>query len=129
MKRQLVSVALVLAMIVACMGGLLPTTAAAYSETVYQAEEAVLGGAAIDTDHTGFTGTGFVDQFDALSKYVDFQSAFRAAATILWFSATRMRVAITPPQRYTLMENMRHWLSFRASLTGTHGQRQKLEST
>ena len=72
MKRQLVSVALVLAMIVACMGGLLPTTAAAYSETVYQAEEAVLGGAAIDTDHTGFTGTGFVDQFDALGKYVDF---------------------------------------------------------
>ena len=55
-------------MIVARMGGLLPTTSAAYSETVYQAEEAVLGGAAIDTDHTGFTGTGFVDQFDAFGK-------------------------------------------------------------
>lgn len=72
MRRRFLSIGLILIILVTCMGGLLSVSAVVYNKTVYQAENAALNGAAVDTDHTGYTGTGFVDQFDSVGKYVDF---------------------------------------------------------
>ena len=40
--------------------------------TKYEAEAAALNGVAINTNHTGYTGTGFVDGFGDNGDYVDF---------------------------------------------------------
>ena len=44
-----------------------------YYEQVYEAENAVGNGTSVNTDHTGYSGTGFVDNFNATGKYIDFQ--------------------------------------------------------
>lgn len=38
----------------------------------YEAEDATLSGVAVDTDHPGYTGTGFVDQYGEAGDYVEF---------------------------------------------------------
>ncbi len=39
---------------------------------LYEAEEALLNGVSVNTDHTGYTGNGFVDGFDAVGDSVTF---------------------------------------------------------
>lgn len=46
-----------------------------YGENIgprYEAESATLVGVGVNTNHPGYTGTGFVDLFDAAGKYVEF---------------------------------------------------------
>lgn len=46
-----------------------------YAENIgprYEAENAIRTNVAVDTDHAGYTGTGFVDQFDANGDSVEF---------------------------------------------------------
>ena len=40
--------------------------------TTYEAETATRNGVTTNTNHTGYTGTGFVDGFDAVGDYVQF---------------------------------------------------------
>ncbi|MFI5527672.1 PQQ-dependent sugar dehydrogenase [Kitasatospora sp. NPDC051853] len=47
----------------------------------YQAEDAALGQAAVATNHTGFTGTGFVDYVNAVGSYVEFTVSAATAGT------------------------------------------------
>ncbi|MGW2400161.1 PQQ-dependent sugar dehydrogenase [Kitasatospora sp. NPDC001664] len=49
--------------------------------TDYQAEDATLGQAAVATNHTGFTGTGFVDYTNAVGSYVEFAVSAGTAGT------------------------------------------------
>lgn len=44
-----------------------------YYEYSYEAESASGNGTSVNTNHLGYTGTGFVDEFDSLNKYLDFQ--------------------------------------------------------
>ncbi|MBO9604500.1 MAG: carbohydrate-binding protein [Paenibacillaceae bacterium] len=50
-----------------------------YSETVYEAESATLHNASTNTNHTGYTGSGFVDGFSASGDYVQFSISVAAA--------------------------------------------------
>ena len=49
--------------------------------TTYQAESATLSQAAVATNHTGFTGTGFVDYTNVTGSYVEFSVTSAAAGT------------------------------------------------
>lgn len=44
-----------------------------YYEHLYEAENATGNGTSVNTNHTGYSGTGFVDGFNAEGKYLDFQ--------------------------------------------------------
>lgn len=52
----------------------IPNTAyaVAYKENLYEAESATCSGTAVNTDHSGYTGSGFVDKFDARGDSVQF---------------------------------------------------------
>ncbi|WP_433350102.1 glycosyl hydrolase family 8 [Microtetraspora malaysiensis] len=63
-------------------GLLLPLAAAhpaAAATTVYQAEDATLSAASVATNHTGYTGTGFVDYVNAPGGYVQWSASSAAA--------------------------------------------------
>jgi hypothetical protein len=49
--------------------------------TIYQAESATLSQATVATNHTGFTGTGFVDYTNVTGSYVEFAVTASAAGT------------------------------------------------
>lgn len=63
MKRT-ISILLILVLFVSLLLQV-PTIAKEYPQTRYEAEAAVLSGVQTNTDHAGYTGTGFVDHFDA----------------------------------------------------------------
>lgn len=97
MKRK-ISFLLVFAMLVSILSVQTIALAVVYQETCYEAEDAARSGVSVNTDHTGYTGTGFVDGFDALGDYVtftvniptagDYSMIFRYAnATGYWASA------------------------------------------
>lgn len=71
MKRK-ISFLLVFAMLVSILSVQTIASAAVYQETRYEAEDAARVGVAVNTNHTGYTGTGFVDGFDALGDSVTF---------------------------------------------------------
>lgn len=50
----------------------IPVQAVSYAESTYEAESAYLNGVGTNTNHTGYTGSGFVDGFDAIGDYVQF---------------------------------------------------------
>jgi endo-1,4-beta-D-glucanase Y len=64
MKRIAAGAALILA--------LAPAVPAEAATTTYQAENATLSQAAVFTNHTGYTGTGFVDYTNVSGSYVQF---------------------------------------------------------
>ena len=70
MKRT-ISILLILVLFVSLLLQV-PTIAKEYPQTRYEAEEAVLSGVQTNTDHAGYTGTGFVDHFDAKGDFVEF---------------------------------------------------------
>lgn len=70
MKRR-ISFLLTLAMLISLLGST-SVQAVVYKENLYEAERATLHGAAVNTDHSGYTGTGFVDKFDSRGDYVQF---------------------------------------------------------
>lgn len=71
MKRKF-SLILAVSMIFSMLGLQTGAAAVAYPEDCYEAESAFLNGASVNTDHTGYTGTGFVDQYNAAGDYVEF---------------------------------------------------------
>lgn len=78
MKRK-ISFLLTFAMLISILS--IPNAAYAivYKENLYEAETAALNGAAVNTDHPGYTGTGFVDKFDSRGDYVQFNIQIPAA--------------------------------------------------
>ena len=70
MKRT-ISILLILVLFVSLLLHV-PTIAKEYPQTRYEAEAAVLSGVQTNTDHAGYTGTGFVDHFDAKGDFVEF---------------------------------------------------------
>lgn len=70
MKRRF-SFLLTFAMLISLLGNV-SVQAVVYEENLYEAEQAVLHGVAVNTDHSGYTGTGFVDKFDFRGDYVQF---------------------------------------------------------
>ena len=70
MKRT-ISILLILVLFVSLLLQV-PTIAKEYPQTRYEAEAAVLSGVQTNTDHAGYTGTGFVDHFDAKGDFVEF---------------------------------------------------------
>ncbi len=65
---------------------LLTASGAAHGLADHQAEDATLSGAAARSDHTGFTGSGYVDYDDAPGGYVEYTvTAARAGAHTLVF--------------------------------------------
>lgn len=71
MKRK-ISFLLVFAMLVSILSVQTIASAAVYQELRYEAEDAARVGVSVNTNHTGYTGTGFVDGFDALGDSVTF---------------------------------------------------------
>lgn len=70
MKRR-ISFLLTFAMLISVLG--IPNVqAVVYEENLYEAEQATLHGVAVNTDHPGYTGAGFVDKFDSRGDYVQF---------------------------------------------------------
>jgi glucose/arabinose dehydrogenase len=63
------------------VGSLFATTSANAATTDYQAENATLSQAVVATNHTGFTGTGFVDYTNVAGGYVQFNVTAAAAGT------------------------------------------------
>ena len=62
---------------------------------VYQAEEASLtGGAKIMTDHTGYTGTGFVAGYEFQGPATTFMINAASQAIIIWNCVMRMELAV-----------------------------------
>src|SRR3954447_14339421 len=53
----------------------------ARAATDYQAEDAVLSQGTVATDHTGYTGTGFVDYTNVKGSYVEFTVSAASAGT------------------------------------------------
>src|SRR4051812_13990271 len=50
----------------------LTTTGTASAATDYQAEDATIAQGTVTTNHTGYTGTGFVDYTNISGSYVEF---------------------------------------------------------
>ena len=71
---------------------LLPKSAAyakTYTQSQYEAETASLHNVSINTNHTGYTGSGFVDGFGKVGDYVQFTiSVSSAEGTTLRFRYT-----------------------------------------
>ena len=57
------------------------TSGAAHAATDYQAEDATISQGAVATNHTGYTGTGFVDYTNVTGSYVEFTVSATAAGT------------------------------------------------
>src|SRR2546430_179248 len=78
-------IALVALGVVATVGTLAWPAQAATTTTVYQAESATLSQAVVATNHTGFTGTGFVDYSNVTGSYVEWSvtSAAAGSATLV----------------------------------------------
>ncbi|MFI5792484.1 PQQ-dependent sugar dehydrogenase [Streptomyces sp. NPDC051677] len=57
------------------------TSGAAHAATDYQAEDATVSQGAVATNHTGYTGTGFVDYTNIQGSYVEFTVSAAAAGT------------------------------------------------
>ena len=53
-------------------GVALPTSASSAAPGLYEAETAVVRQAVVESDHTGFTGTGYVDYANAVGSSVEF---------------------------------------------------------
>ena len=64
---------------------------AAHAATDYQAEDAVVTQGAVATNHTGYTGTGFVDYTNVKGSAVEFTVAAAAAGTASVDAALRQR--------------------------------------
>ena len=56
--------------------------ALAAAGTLYEAENATIFHGTVDSDHTGFTGTGFVNYANEVGSYVEFTVTVPAAATV-----------------------------------------------
>ena len=69
--RRRISFLLTLVMLISLLGNV-SVLAVVYEETLYEAEQATLHGVAVNTNHPGYTGTGFVDKFDSRGDYVQF---------------------------------------------------------
>ncbi|WP_327314984.1 PQQ-dependent sugar dehydrogenase [Streptomyces sp. NBC_01235] len=81
-------VALVIAAAPPLLGGATPAGASdnnsggeARAATDYQAEDATISQGAVATDHTGYTGTGFVDYTNVKGSYVEFTVSAASAGT------------------------------------------------
>lgn len=65
---------------------LYPAEAQVYPSSSYEAESATLSGVSTNTNHTGYTGAGFVDGFDQRGDYVEFSISVAADGDYtLWF--------------------------------------------
>ncbi|HZM79306.1 MAG TPA: alginate lyase family protein [Candidatus Limnocylindrales bacterium] len=73
MKRSLFSLLVVLA--------LLSTPQTAHAADVYEAESATISQGVVESNHAGFTGTGFVNYDNVIGSYVQFSVAAPAAGT------------------------------------------------
>ncbi|MBB5874086.1 hypothetical protein F4553_007520 [Allocatelliglobosispora scoriae] len=62
--------------------GLLPATGAAAAPIMFQAENATISGGAVASDHSGYTGTGFVDYNSAAGSYVQFATSTGIAGSM-----------------------------------------------
>jgi len=79
-RRRLVRFAVVGALAVgASVTALAVPLLASAASTSYEAESATLSHATVANNHTGFTGTGFVDYDNAAGGYVEFQVSATAA--------------------------------------------------
>ncbi len=58
------------------------TPALAATGTLYEAENATIFHGTVDSDHTGFTGTGFVNYANEVGSYVEFTVSVPAAMTV-----------------------------------------------
>src|SRR5690242_17069682 len=57
------------------------TGTAAQAATDYQAEDATISQGTVASNHTGYTGTGFVDYTNVTGSYVEFSVTQQAAGT------------------------------------------------
>lgn len=71
MKRG-ISFLLAFAVLFSLLGSQFSASAVVYNETLYEAENANGYGTSTNTNHSGYTGTGFVDGFDAAGDYLVF---------------------------------------------------------
>src|SRR6185437_1026490 len=62
-------------------GGVVVAGAASAASTVYEAEQATVFHGTVDADHTGFTGTGFVNSTNETGAYVEFTVQATAAGS------------------------------------------------
>src|SRR2546430_82605 len=80
-QRRLIATAAVLA--VGLVGALLlPLTSASAAPTRYQAENATISQGTVATNHTGFTGTGFVDYANVTGSFVEWTVSAAAAGSV-----------------------------------------------
>src|SRR2546423_7983685 len=68
-RRRLFVGAVVVASMTATLGMVVPAAAAA---TLYEAESATIAQGTVDSDHAGFTGSGFVNYNNVTGSYVEF---------------------------------------------------------
>lgn len=81
-KMALKAVALtsVVALVVSSnLASVLFTQAASYVQTTYEAESATLYNVGVNTNHAGYTGTGFVDNYGEVNDYVQFSISVSAS--------------------------------------------------
>ena len=73
----------VLALAIAVVGGtlLVPTASADAATTTYQAENATIFHGAAESNHAGFTGTGFVNYNNEVGSYVQWTVNAASAGT------------------------------------------------
>lgn len=84
MKRRIPAKLLAIMLIVSIMTvygsfNMLTLFAQTYSETTYEAESATLYNVTTNTNHPGYTGTGFVDGYGELGDYVQFSISVPSA--------------------------------------------------
>lgn len=83
-KKFLSTAAIILVFsLLANFGGILPAAyAQTYPQTQYEAETAARNNVTTNTNHTGYTGTGFVDGYGEVGDYVQFSISTSSAEDI-----------------------------------------------
>src|SRR6266487_6881564 len=60
-------------------GGLVASGPASAASTLYEAEQATIFHGVVESNHTGFTGTGFVNSNNEIGAYIEFAVAAASA--------------------------------------------------
>ncbi|GAA1713679.1 hypothetical protein GCM10009765_73460 [Fodinicola feengrottensis] len=81
MKHRRIRQVGVLLVALLAASGLQQATAAAAATTAYEAENATIVQGTVANNHTGFTGTGFVDYTNVTGSYVEFHVSVAAAGS------------------------------------------------
>jgi len=90
-----------IAVLITAILGVIPAASAAAApattSTTYEAEKAVIHNGVVASNHTGYTGTGFVDYGDAAGGYVQFSvTAAHASVSTLSFRFADGAAAVQP---------------------------------